>query len=98
MKPFPLCKRVVPASRARRAVTGSSGRRYILCGLRVRWPRRGAVLRRILLLIPGATLALVTLCSVYARESVELYPDLGPRAPIASVSNYTIDDFVSASR
>jgi len=79
-------------------VVARSGRRYIVCGARVRpatvQPRRA--LRRALFLVPGATMLLGALFVVYAGSS--LPASATTFVPPPGTSHYTFEDFVTASR
>ena len=91
---------MAPKRRGRRIVVAQSGRRYIVCGVRVRRAarerRQSQALRRTLYLIPGATMLLGVLFVVYAGS----VPPVLAQAyvPPPGTSHYTFEDFVTASR
>ncbi len=81
-----------------------NGRRYSACGLGGYLARdRHATRRRRAAgragLLPGATLALIVLFSIYVLGYPPIQPDNPQhRAPIVGVAHYTFADFASAAR
>ena len=66
-----------------------SGRRYIVCGIR---GRGASFTTRFVTWVPGATLLLTMLVSLYAIERPL------PPGPVVAVSPYSIEDFANAAR
>ncbi len=90
-----------------RVATVRNGRRYSRCGLRgyvarnthARTATRNRLASRRAGLLPGATLALIALFSIFVLGRPPSPPDDPQRRPpIVGVAHYTFADFANASR